>query len=116
MKFQRLPAESWFASATPARLTTVPNLNYPSTDDAFANSGLKTDYAARFEGYQPHFAYFLLLSHAVVQFRFINIPKSGKWTFEMESDDGSRLLINDVTVHFTCRCSCWCCAHLRHRL
>jgi hypothetical protein len=50
-KFQRLPAESWFESATLARLTTVPNLNFPSTDDAFANSGLKSDYAARFEGY-----------------------------------------------------------------
>ena len=53
MKLQHLPAESSFESAMPARLTTVPNLNFQSTDDAFANSGMKTDYAARFEGY-PH--------------------------------------------------------------
>ena len=64
MKLQRLPAESSFESAMPARLTTVPNLNYQSTDDAFANSGLKTDYAARFEGYLPQFAYFLFLSYS----------------------------------------------------
>jgi hypothetical protein len=106
VKFQRLPAESWFESATPARLTTVPNLNFPSTGDAFANSGLKSDYAARFEGYQPQFAYFLILAYALVSFRFINIPKSGKWTFELESDDGSRLLINDVKVHLAYRCGC----------
>ena len=106
MKAQRLPSESSIQHATPVRLTTVQNLNFKSTDHEFANSGLKADFVARFEGYQPHFAYFLLLSHAVVQFRFINIPKSGKWTFEMESDDGSRLLINDVKVHLAYCCSC----------
>ena len=57
-KFQRLPAESWFEGATLARLTTVPNLNFPSTDDAFANSGLKSDYAARFEGYSASICVF----------------------------------------------------------
>ncbi len=66
VKFQHLPVESWFESATLARLTTVPNLNFPSTDDAFANSGLKSDYAARFEGYQPQIAYFLLPGYALV--------------------------------------------------
>jgi hypothetical protein len=56
MKLQKLPAENVFQSAKPARLTTVPNLNFQSTDNPFANSGLKTNYAARFEGYQPRFA------------------------------------------------------------
>jgi len=34
-------------------------------------------------------------------FRFINIPDSGRWTFELESDDGSRLLVDDVQARFT---------------
>jgi hypothetical protein len=34
-------------------------------------------------------------------FRFLNIPEAGKWTFELESDDGSRLLIDDVEVHLS---------------
>ena len=37
----------------------------------------------------------------LVKFRFISIPKSGKWSFELESDDGSRLLVDDVQARFT---------------
>ena len=53
MKVQRLPSESSIEHATPVRQTTVENLNFKSTDHEFANSGLKADYVARFEGYQP---------------------------------------------------------------
>jgi hypothetical protein len=79
------------------------NLNYRSTDDAFANSGLKFNYAARFEGYDmsPCFIRFLLLLLSI-PIRFINIPNAGRWTFELESDDGSRLLVDDVQVVTNC--------------
>jgi hypothetical protein len=51
MKTHQLPNNALFESARPVRLTTVSNLNFKSTDEPFANSGLKSDYAARFEGY-----------------------------------------------------------------
>ncbi len=51
MKLQKLPSSSALDAARLLRSTIVPNLNYKSTDDAFANSGLKVNYAARFEGY-----------------------------------------------------------------
>jgi len=79
MKVQRLPSESSIRHATPVRQTTVQNLNFQGTHHAFANSGFKADFVARFEG-------------------FINIPRSGKWSFELESDDGSRLLIDNAKV------------------
>lgn len=79
MKVQRLPSESSIQHATPVRQTRVKKLNFKSTDHAFANSGLKADFVARFEG-------------------FINIPTPGKWSFELESDDGSRLLIDNAKV------------------
>ncbi len=57
MKLGKLPSNAWFLSAKPVRLTTVPGLDYESNHDAdankippFANSGLKFDFAARFEG------------------------------------------------------------------
>lgn len=82
MKLQKLPAN--FLHAKPVRSTTVPLLNFVSNDHnseipPFSNSGLTFDFAAQFEG-------------------FLNIPEAGKWTFELESDDGSRLLIDDVEV------------------
>ncbi len=55
MKLQKLPSSSALDAARLLRSTIVPNLNYRSTDDAFANSGLKFNYAARFEGYEPMF-------------------------------------------------------------
>jgi hypothetical protein len=61
MKVQRLPSESSIQHATPVRQTTVENLNFKSTDHAFANSGLKADFVARFQGYQPLFAQFFYL-------------------------------------------------------
>lgn len=52
MKRRELPSVDVIENAKPVRMTTVPNLNFPSTDEPFANSGLKTDYLARFEGYE----------------------------------------------------------------
>jgi hypothetical protein len=50
-----LPTEAQFRSKQPVRMTTVPNLNFKSQANgaAFANSGLKANFAARFQGYQP---------------------------------------------------------------
>ncbi len=104
MKVQRLPSESSIQHATPVRQTTVRNLNFKSTDHAFANSGLKADLVARFEGTSPNLRSFFFPIHAFVSFRFINIPTSGKWSFELESDDGSRLLIDNANVHDTKCC------------
>jgi len=75
----KLPADKEFHSATPELVNTVPNLDYPSSEEAFANSGLKNNFAAQFEGY-------------------IDIPEAGEWTFFLESDDGSSLSIDDVEV------------------
>ena len=62
MKLQKLPSVDVFGSARPVRLSTVPNLNFKSTDGPFANSGMTTDYVARFEGYMgPHVARISLL-------------------------------------------------------
>jgi hypothetical protein len=65
MKAQRLPSESSIQHATPVRLTTVQNLNFKSTDHEFANSGLKADFVARFEGYQPSFCAVFFPTHAL---------------------------------------------------
>jgi len=75
-----LPSNSKFSSANPVRKTIVPNLNYASVvNKVFANSGLKTGFAARFEG-------------------FLDIPEAGQWNFVLSSDDGSTLLIDGVSV------------------
>ena len=79
----KLPADKEFHSATPELVNTVPNLDYPSSEEAFANSGLKNNFAAQFEGY-------------------IDIPEAGEWTFFLESDDGSSLFIDDVEVAHKC--------------
>ena len=54
---QKLPTKAQFLSKKPVRVTTVPNLDYGSDGkvSVFANSGLKTDFAARFEGYERPF-------------------------------------------------------------
>ena len=41
---------------------------------------------------------FVLLLLLSIPIRFINIPNAGRWMFELESDDGSRLLVDDVQV------------------
>jgi hypothetical protein len=60
---KELPTEAEFRSKKPVKMTTVPNLNFQGQDKevTFANSGLRTDFAARFEGYQPPSFCFVLL-------------------------------------------------------
>ena len=58
---KQLPSNSQYIRAKPVRKTTVPSLNFASSENEFANSGLKTNFAARFEGYQPHVVFVLRL-------------------------------------------------------
>jgi hypothetical protein len=64
-----------FAALTPYLVTSVPNVNFPSTDGAFATSGRVELVGAIFEGW-------------------VDIPTSGLWTFYTESDDGSKIYVN----------------------
>jgi len=57
----------------------VPNINYGSTRGSFVGSGFADNVGAIFEG-------------------CIAIPDTGEWTFYTESDDGSRMYINDEEV------------------
>lgn len=76
---KELPSNSQYIRAKPVRKTTVPSLNFASSEKEFANSGLKTNFAARFEG-------------------FLDIPEAGKWSFVLSSDDGSSLHLDGVKV------------------
>jgi hypothetical protein len=58
---KQLPSNSQYIRAKPVRKTTVPSLNFASSEKEFANSGLKTNFAARFQGYQPHAVFVLRL-------------------------------------------------------
>ena len=58
--------------------STVANLNYASSH-SFGNLGLTTRFIGLFTG-------------------VVNVPSSGKWTFSSESDDGSKLYVDDVLV------------------
>ena len=94
---KQLPSNSQYMRAKPVRKTTVPSLNFVGSEkEAFANSGLKTNFAARFEGYQPPCSFCLRLKP--LSCRFLDIPEAGKWTFVLSSDDGSSLLIDGVEV------------------
>ncbi len=93
---KQLPSNSQYIRAKPVRKTTVPSLNFASSNDEFANSGLKTNFAARFEGYQPPCSFCLRLKP--LSCRFLDIPEAGKWTFVLSSDDGSTLLLDGVKV------------------
>ncbi len=68
-----------FTTLTPYLTTTVPQVNYESTNSNFASSGRADDVGAVFAGW-------------------ISVPTSGSWTFYTSSDDGSRLLIGDSQV------------------
>jgi hypothetical protein len=57
----------------------VPDLNFPSTAGNFANSGLADNVGAEFTGW-------------------VNIPAAGTWSFFTESDDGSKLYIDNQLV------------------
>ncbi len=71
-----LPA---FASLTPYASSTTLDVAFAPTTSVFADSGRSDDVGAVFEGW-------------------INIPTSGGWTFSLNSDEGSRLLIGDDEV------------------
>jgi hypothetical protein len=58
---------------------TVAQVDYPPTFGPFAGSGLESDVGAVFEGY-------------------VAIPQDGIYTFFTESDDGSKLYVDGVTV------------------
>jgi hypothetical protein len=68
-----------FVSLTPYLVTSVPNVNYPSTSGPIANSGRSDNVAAVFSG-------------------FLEVTTSGLHRFETESDDGSRLFIGNTLV------------------
>lgn len=73
---QRLPD---FSALTPFKRDVVEEINFPSTDGPFAGSGRADEIGAVFEGW-------------------IHLPEEGVYTFFIESDDGSRLFINDALV------------------
>ena len=63
----------------PTITETVPNVNFLSTGGTFAGSGLTDNVGAVFTGY-------------------VIAPVTSLYTFSLESDDGSRLLIGDTVV------------------
>ena len=71
-----LPA---FGALTPYLQSTALNLAFASTASTFGDSGRSDNVGAVFEGW-------------------INVPSSGGWTFSLNSDEGSRLLIGDTLV------------------
>ncbi len=71
-----LPA---FASLTPFSFTLQSSINFPSTNGNFASSGRADNIGAVFEGY-------------------FEAPTADLYTFYLNSDDGSRLVLGDSTV------------------
>ena len=68
-----------FALLQPYSTAAVANLNFASSSGAFADSGRADNVGALFEGW-------------------IDVPADGAWTFTLESDEGSRLLIGGEVV------------------
>ncbi|MCH2136242.1 MAG: M12 family metallo-peptidase [Phycisphaerales bacterium] len=71
-----LPA---FDDLDPYLNSTVPQVNFPSTDGAFASSGRSDEVGAVFEA-------------------LIEVPLDGLYTFYTESNDGSKLYVGDLEV------------------
>lgn len=65
-----------FGGLVPFATDVLPAVDFPSTDGPFATSGLADDVAVLFEGW-------------------VRVPTTGFYTFFVESDDGSRLVIGD---------------------
>merc|ERR1719191_2312903 len=65
----------------PAKAMTVARIQYRSTGGYWAglNNSFRDNYAAKFVG-------------------FVNVPRSGRYTFWTNSDDGSRLYVNGRLV------------------
>ncbi len=68
-----------FSTLTPFLNTSVPNLNYPSTNGVFATSTRSDNIGAVFTGY-------------------LRVPSDDWYTLSLESDDGSRLRVGDTLV------------------
>jgi hypothetical protein len=68
-----------FDALTPYKLDQVAAIDFPSTTGVFATSDRLDNLGAAFTGW-------------------IAVPESGGWTFSLQSDDGSRLLIGDEVV------------------
>jgi hypothetical protein len=68
-----------FATLSPYATGTEPNINFAPSSGPFANSGRSDDVGAVFSGW-------------------IDVPASGGWTFYLESDEGSRLVIGSTVV------------------
>jgi metallopeptidase family M12-like protein/PA14 domain-containing protein/Big-like domain-containing protein len=68
-----------FDTLTPITSDIVPNIDYPATNGFFATSPLGNNVGAVFNGY-------------------VSVLFPGLYTFETESDDGSRLWIGDTLV------------------
>ena len=68
-----------FDALTPYTLDTIDAVDIASSTGAFATSGRLDNVGALFTGW-------------------ITVPESGGWTFSLQSDDGSRLLIGDEVV------------------
>jgi hypothetical protein len=68
-----------FAALSPYATDVVPFVNFPSSDGAFATSGRADLVAASFEGW-------------------IKVPTTGTYTLFIESDDGSRLVVDGQVV------------------
>jgi hypothetical protein len=81
-----------------ARSQCPGSLNVAGSVNEFANSGLRTNFAARSEGYQPPCG-FLCCSLKPMSFRFLDIPEAVKCcTFVLSSDDESSLLLDGVDL------------------
>ena len=63
----------------PISAEVLPQINLPSTNGAFAGSGLSDNVGALFEAR-------------------VTFPSAGVWTLFTESDDGSRLLVDGVEI------------------
>lgn len=68
-----------FSMLKPSSNEIAPLVDFPSTDSVFAGSGLAELVGAVFEGY-------------------VVVPVNGSYTFFLESDDGSRLVVDGVPV------------------
>lgn len=68
-----------FSARTPYAISTVAQLNYPSTLNTFASSGRSDFVGARFTGW-------------------LAVPATGLWTISCASDEGSRVSIGSTVV------------------
>lgn len=82
VKYYDLVSPQWlpdFDLLTPYLVTTTPNINYPSTNGFFANSQRQDNFGAVWTGW-------------------INLPVTAPYTLYLNSDDGSKLWIDDVLI------------------